>query len=379
MDEPSSFATKTWRSRGSAVDARNQTVARLLVDGPRAVHHPRALRDRVLHGPVGGVAIEVEEAAPLREEDERAVLQEMRRSDRVDPRGVALLEELLRRAARPREEEDAEVRLRPVEERGSRRSFRPASTSSRGRRRRRPATARTRPSRCPARSTTWTDGDGVRIAGLRVALRLELPVHGRVVDDRVGRDARLVEREVRDRGRVGRPEERALAARGRRAPRRTPSRASPFSTASEPVFVRRVSLPVAASATQRSCFFTYARRVPSGDHAGSDSSSASSVRRLAGPLAARRHEPEVVVEGDGEARRPSAQNAAPRRESFFSLPSRAFTAGASRSFAFFPVAASACQSAAGASGPPASDPHDARRVAPRVARRACASRRPSRA
>ncbi len=42
MDEPSSFATKTCRSRGSSVVARNQTVPVFssTVHGPSTIHAP---------------------------------------------------------------------------------------------------------------------------------------------------------------------------------------------------------------------------------------------------------------------------------------------------------------------------------------------------
>jgi hypothetical protein len=42
MDDPSSFATKTWRSRGSAVVARNQTVPIFssTAHGPSTIHAP---------------------------------------------------------------------------------------------------------------------------------------------------------------------------------------------------------------------------------------------------------------------------------------------------------------------------------------------------
>ena len=122
--------------------------------------------------------------------------------------------------------------------------------------------------------------------------------------------------------------------------------------------VSRVSRPLATSTTQRSFFLTYATREPSGEKAGTSSSSASFVRRRS-PLpdfaeTSRSQRSELP-----EARRsvPDGFHCEPASVRGFgasSFPFASFAAGSigfTSSAAFFPAAASYCQSVVEASSP----------------------------
>ncbi len=146
----------------------------------------------------------MQEARALGPEQERPVGEKAGRLDRVDPGWILLREQLLRRAAEARQEEDVERRLGAVQEekthlpavRGPGDLGRDVDVVWRRRER----------GRLPAAEVHDVDRrDRVLIARLRVALGKDLAVHGSEVHDGKRGHPVLVEAKVGDRGRVRRP------------------------------------------------------------------------------------------------------------------------------------------------------------------------------
>ncbi len=192
-------------------------------EGDPAVHHP---------GPVGhGAAaaghvaeVEVGEAVPLGEPEEAApVLQEARRAEGVEPRPRALGEDRARGPERVagggghRQQAEVQLVLGPVQvlEGHVPGVESPAELGQDVDVVRRERDEPLGPG-CAVllEADDAEPHDGVGGAGLRVALPLDLVADGQEVHDGEGRHARLVELQVRDRPRVGGPEERLPGARG---------------------------------------------------------------------------------------------------------------------------------------------------------------------